>query len=227
MSEESFRIIVAGSVLVAILAFVVQAALVIAFYGVARKMKRDTAEVFGRLGSAFGKVKPIVNHTDLAIEKTKLIVHSLSSTVEKLHSGMDRCRPLVDQTVVVGRQVEVLTRHIGRAAGTTHQIVQDLRPKVADGSTQIRAIVRSGRAQVEDVRGLVHDVGDLVRARLGQIDHAVNHTVKVFERASAAALRPVHAVNGLAAGVFAAVATFVRSSVPRKGPAPSQLEGPV
>ena len=56
-------------------------------------------------------------------------------------------------------------------------------------------------------------VGDL-DARLKQIDHAVEATIKQIENVSgtvkSAVLRPVREVNGIAAGISAMVSTLVR-----------------
>jgi methyl-accepting chemotaxis protein len=220
MSEETFRIVMAASVLPAVSALVVQAVLAMALYGVVRTMKRDTAGFLAKLGPAFGKVGPLFNQVEVVIEKTELVMNSLSSTAAKLRSDW---RNLVEETTRVSREAEVLMRSLSLAAATSHQIVQDLRPRVADVSGEVRAIVRSGRTQVEDVRGLLHDAGDRFRCRLDQIDHAVNQTVHSFERVSNAVLRPVHKVRRIAAGVYAGAAAFVRSAARQRGTAQSQL----
>jgi hypothetical protein len=145
-------------------------------------------------------------------EKTELVINSLSSTVAKFRSDW---RNLVEETTRASRQAEVLMRSISLAAATSHEIVQDLRPSVAAISGEVRAIVRSGRTQVEDVRGVLHDTHDRARFRLDQIDNAVNQTVHSFERVSNAVLRPVHKIGGIAVGLSAGVAAFVRSTVRR------------
>jgi hypothetical protein len=211
MSEETFRIVVAASVLAAISAFVVQVVLAIAVYGVVRTIKRDTAGFLAKFGPAFGKAGPLFKEVEVAIEKTELVINSLSSTA-KFRSDW---RNLVEETTRASRQAEVLMRSLGMATATSHQIVRDLRPRVAAVSGEARAIVRAGRIQVEDVRNLLHDAGDRVRRRLDQIDHAVNRTVRGFERVSNAVLRPVHKVRGIAVGVSAGVAAVVRSAARR------------
>jgi methyl-accepting chemotaxis protein len=91
--------------------------------------------------------------------------------------------------------------------------MQDVRPRIADISDQTVAIVRSGREQVERVGDLLHDAGDRARARLDQIDQGVSATVEQIENVSGAVknavLRPVREVNGIAAGISAAVSTLV------------------
>ena len=211
MSEETFRIVVAASVLAAISAFVVQVVLAIAVYGVVRTIKRDTAGFLAKFGPAFGKAGPLFKEVEVAIEKTELVINSLSSTAAKFRSDW---RNLVEETTRASRQAEVLMRSLSLAAATSHEIVQDL-PSVAAISGEVRAIVRSGRTQVEDVRGVLHDTRDRARRRLDQIDHAVNRAVRGFERVSNAVLRPVHKVRGIAVGVSAGVAAVVRSAARR------------
>jgi len=219
MSEETFRIVVAAAVLAAISAFVVQVVFAIAAYGVFRTIRRDTAGCLAKFEPAFDKTGPLFNEVEVAVEKTELVINSLSSTAAKLRSDW---RNLVEETTRVSRQAEVLMRSLSLAAATSHQIVQDLRPSVAAISGEVRAIVHSGRTQVEDVRGVLHDTRDRARRRLDQIDHAVNRAVLGVERVSNAVLRPVHKISGIAVGLSAGVAAFARSAARRWGTAQSQ-----
>ena len=59
---------------------------------------------------------------------------------------------------------------------------------------------------------LLHDAGNRTHARLEQIDHAVEATIKQIENGTvkSAVLRPVREVSGIAAGISAMVATLVR-----------------
>jgi hypothetical protein len=60
----------------------------------------------------------------------------------------------------------------------------------------------------------LRDANDRTHARLEQIDHAVEVTVKQIENVSGTVksfvLRPVREVNGIAAGISAMVSTLVR-----------------
>jgi signal transduction histidine kinase len=212
MSEETFRIVVAASVLAAMSAFVVQVVLAIAVYGVVRTIKRDTAGCLAKFGPAFGKAGPLFNDLEVVIEKTELVINSLNSTAAKFRPNW---RNLVEETARASSEAEVLMRSLSLVAATSHEIVQDLRPSVAAISGEVRAIVRSGRTQVEDVRGVLHDTRDRARRRLDQIDHAVNRAVRGFERVSNAVLRPVHKISAIAVGLSAGVAAFARSAARR------------
>ena len=210
MSEETFRIVVAAAVLAAISAFVVQVVFAIAAYVVFRTIRRDTAGCLAKFEPAFDKTGPLFNEVEVAVEKTELVINSLSSTAAKLRSDW---RNLFEETTRASSEAELLMRSLSLVAATSDEIVQDLR--VAAISCEVRAIVRSGRTQVEDVRGVLHDTRDRARRRLDQIDHAVNRAVLGVERVSNAVLRPVHKISGIAVGLSAGVAAFVRSAARR------------
>ena len=61
---------------------------------------------------------------------------------------------------------------------------------------------------------LLEDAGDRARARLAQIDETVTETVEqvgeVGGAVKRAAMRPVREANSMAAGISAAVSTFVK-----------------
>jgi hypothetical protein len=101
-------------------------------------------------------------------------------------------------------------------------VVEDNRPRVAEVCDEAVAIAESSRKQVERLGGLIYEAGDRARTRLEQIDTAVETTVEHVEHAGEsirhAVLRPVLEVNGLAAGISAAVSTLV------KGPRRSSVD---
>ena len=82
------------------------------------------------------------------------------------------------------------------------------------GAAEAVKIAKSGREQVERVGVIVHEAGDRARQRLEQIDQTVDSTVEqvgqVGDNIKRAVTRPVREVNGLAAGISAAVSTLVR-----------------
>ena len=102
------------------------------------------------------------------------------------------------------------------------KIMQDTRPRVSEISAEVVEITKSGREQVERLGTLLHDAGDRARTRLEQIDATVGSTVEQVEQVSQnvkrAVTRPVREVNGIAAGVAAAVNTLV------KGPRRSSVD---
>ena len=213
MSEETFRIVVAAAVLVACLAFVVQAGIVFALFRLTRKMQDQSDGFMQKAEPLLAKVEPVLDLVGPVIEKIGPALDSINAAAAKVGPAIDRFRPVVDRAVVVVERTGVLIQSVNRVTATANLIMQDVRPRIADISDQTVAIVRSGREQVERVGDLLHDAGDRTHARLEQIDHAVEATIKQIENVSgtvkSAVLRPVREVNGIAAGISAAVSTLI------------------
>jgi hypothetical protein len=213
MSEENFRIVVAAAVLIASLAFVVQAGIVLALFRLTRKMQGKTAGLMERIEPLLAKVEPVIDRVGPVIERIGPAVDSIHATVARIGPAIDRFLPVADKAVIVVERAGVLVQSANQMTLSANQIMQDARPKIADISAETAAIVRSGREQVERMGTLLHDAGDRARARLEQIDHSVTATVEQIENVSgavkSAVLRPVREVNGIAAGISAAVSTLV------------------
>src|ERR1019366_9236197 len=212
MSEETFRIGVAVAVLIACLAFVVQAGVMIALFRLTRKMQAKTAGFMEKAEPVLAKVEPVFDKIGPVIEKIGPALDTINAAAAKVGPAIDRFRPVVDRAVVVER-TGVLIQSVNRVTATANLMMQDVRPRIADISNQTVAIVRSGREQVERVGDLLHDAGDRTNARLEQIDHAVEATIKQIENVSgtvkSAVLRPFREVSGIAARISAMVATLV------------------
>jgi ABC-type transporter Mla subunit MlaD len=202
MSEATFRIVVAAAVLVACLAFVVQAGIVFALFRLTRKMQDQSDEFMQRAAPLLAKVEPVLDKVGPVIEKIGPVLDSIDVMAAKLGPVVERASAFIQS--------------VNQVAVSTNQIMQDARPRIAHLSDETVAIVRSGREQVERIGDLLHDAGDRTRVRLEQIDHAVDLTVNQIENASiamkSAVLRPVREVNGIAAGISAAVSTLVRGT---------------
>lgn len=214
MSEETFRIIVATAVLIACLAFVVQAGIVLALFRLARKMQGKTAGFMERAEPLLAKVGPVLDRVGPVIGKVGPALDSIKAAAAEVAPAMERFRPVVDKTVVAVERAGVLIQTVNRVAASANQIMQEARPRITEISSETVAIVRSGREQVERVGDLLQDAGDRARTRLEQIDHTLEATVDQLENVSGAVknavLRPVREVNGIAAGISAAVSTMVR-----------------
>ena len=207
MSEEAFRIVVVAAVLIACLAFVVQAGVVLALFNLTRKMQSKTA---GFIEHA----EPVLEKAGPAIERIGPALDAINAMAVKLGPAIDRFVPVADKAVTVVEQARVLIESANRATVSANQIMQDVRPRIGQISDETVAIVHAGREQVERLGDLLQDAGDRTRVRLEQIDHAVEVTVNQIENVSGAVknavLRPVREINGLAAGISAAVSTLVR-----------------
>lgn len=159
MPDDVFRWVIAGAVLLACIAFLVQTGIVIALYRVARKTQT-------------------------------------------------RVLPLVDQAEPI--------------LCTTRQILEENRPRISEISAEAVEITKTTRAQAERIGDLLGDAAERAKARLAQLDKTVDDTMEQVEHVGdvmrSAVLKPVKEVNGLVAGMKAAISTYAavagrRSSV--------------
>jgi uncharacterized protein YoxC len=200
MPDDLFRLVVAIGVILACIAFLVQAFMVIALYRVGRQVQQKLAPLIDRGDDAVAKAMPMFDRMGPLLDNAAVLIHQAG--------------PLVDQAKgTIERATHVVT--------TAGQTLEEVRPRVVEISSDCAAIARAGREQVERWGDLFHDVSDRARERIDQIDRSVDNTVEqveqVGEAVKKAALRPVREVNGLAAGISAAFSTLVhgtrRSSV--------------
>jgi len=200
MPDDLFRLVVAIGVILACIAFLVQAIMAIALYRVGRQVQQKLSPLIAKGEDAVDKAMPLIDRVGPLVDNGAGLIHQAAPVVEQAKGTVERATEVV---------------------ATAGQILEDVRPRVAEISGDCVAIARSGREQVERVGRLLHDVSDRARERIDQIDRSVDNTVgqveQVGEAVKRAALRPVREVNGLAAGISAAVSTLVhgtrRSSV--------------
>lgn len=181
MPEDIFRIVITVAVVLAAIAFVVQAGVTIALYRAASRMQK--------------KVFPLVDRADAVVKEATPILAKIGPVIDRTGPVLDAAR-------------DVLTK--------TDRMIADAQPRIREISTEAAAIARSGRRQVERIGELLEDAGGRAKERLEQIDQSVDSTVEHLEHAGEAmrraVLRPVREVNGLAAGISAAVSTIVHGS---------------
>ena len=200
MPDDLFRLVVAIGVILACIAFLVQAFMVIALYRVGRQVQQKLAPLIDKGEDAVAKAVPMIDRVGPLLDNAAMIVHQAGPLVEQAKGTVERAT------------------HVVATAGQT---LEELRPRVVAISGDCAAIAQTGRQQVERLADLFHDVSDRARERIDQIDRSVDNTVEhveqVQEAVKKAALRPVREVNGLAAGISAAFSTLVhgtrRSSV--------------
>ena len=153
MPDDVFRWVIAGAVILACLAFLVQAIVVLLLYRVARHTQT--------------KIMPLV----------------------------DRADPIL---------------------ATTRQILEENKSHIAEVSVEAVAIARTARVQVDRVSDLLAESAARAKARLAQIDRTVDETVEQVEQVGdavkSAVLKPVKEVNGLMAGMKAAISTYATGS---------------
>jgi uncharacterized protein YoxC len=199
MSEDVFRIIVAAAVALAAIAFIAQAALMTGLYRTVRKMQERTDPLAEKLQAMLEKAAPVIEKMGPVIEKMGTVIETMGSVVETMGPVIERAGPLVARA--------------DRVFETTQFILDENRPKVAEITGDVAQIVNSGRRQAERVGELLHDAGDRARARLEQIDRSVDGAVEqvgqVGDAMKRAVTRPARELNGIAAGISAAMSALV------------------
>jgi len=195
MTDEVFRIVVTVAVVLACFAFVVQSIVAILFYRTARNSQRKLLPLVDRLEPDVGKVGPLIDR--------------LSATLDRAEPALGRLGPNLDKVGAVADKAGVVV-------ATANRILEENRPRIAEITKEVAGIAHTGRDHVERLGELLYDAGDVARNRLGQIDHAVESTVGQVEQVGdamrRAVMRPVREVNGIAAGISAAVSTLVHGS---------------
>jgi hypothetical protein len=97
---------------------------------------------------------------------------------------------------------------------TSGKLVEENRPRVADITAETLAIAKTARLQAERIGELIDDASGRAKTRIAQIDQTVDHTMEQVEHASeavkSAVLKPVKEVNGIVAGVKAALNTYAQ-----------------
>jgi methyl-accepting chemotaxis protein len=209
MSEDAFRIVVTAAVWLAAIVFVVQAVVVVMLYKVIRKTQESVTPLMARAETAIGKAQP-------AIERIGPLMDAVRPVVERVGPMMDTVKPVIAKAGGVIESTGPAVDRVTAILTTVHQTMEEMRPRIAEISTEAAAAVASAREQVERAGELLHDATGRARARLDQIDQTVDETVQqvehVGENVKRAVMKPVREVNGIAAGIAAAIATLVYGS---------------
>jgi ABC-type transporter Mla subunit MlaD len=204
MSDDVFRIVVTVAVAVGCLAIVVQAFVVLALARAIRSMQQKFEPVLERAQPAIEQIPPTIARIEETLQKAGPVIEKIGPLLERVGAAVDNVTPLAKST--------------GEVLSNTNKILVDLRPKVSEMAEEAVGIAKSGREGVERVGEFLRDAGDRAHTRLEQIDRTVENTVgqvdQVGEVVKRAVMAPVREVNGLAAGISAAVSTLV--SRPRR-----------
>jgi phage-related minor tail protein len=206
MPEDVFRIMVTAAVALAAIAFIAQAVATAGLYRVARKMQERTDPLAEKLQAMAEKAAPVIEKMGPVIEKMGPVIEQMGPVIEQMGPVIERMGPVIERTGPV----------LARAGGvfeTAQLILDENRPKVAEIAGEAVRIVTSGRRRVEEMGELLHDAGDRARARLEQIDRSVDSTVEQVEQVGdamkRAVTRPARELNGIAAGISAALSALV------------------
>ena len=122
-------------------------------------------------------------------------------------------------------KVEPLVDKAAPILDTTRQLLEENKPRVAEIAGEAVTIAKKTRLQVERIGDVLTDSAERAKARLAQIDRTVDETVEqvehVVEQAGhvgdavkTAMLKPVKEVNGVMAGMKAALSTLAGSRRP-------------
>jgi ABC-type transporter Mla subunit MlaD len=212
MDENVFRIVVTAAVVLASLAFLVQAIVMIALYKVARKTQGDAATFIGKMEPVVAKAGPVLEKAGTVFERVEPVVDRIGSAIDQAMPAIRKLGPVLDEARLTVSKAGTFIDRATDIATTTNQVIADARPQVKQISLETLEITRLGREQVERVGDLIHEAGDKARARLEQIDRSVDSTIEHIENAGSAikraALTPVQQANGIAAGIGAAFASL-------------------
>jgi len=214
MTEEVFRWIATVGVTLVAIVLVVQTVAAIAISRGLRRLQEQFAGFLASAQPAVGKLEPMIDRATALLDAAEPQVRIAGATIEKAGPLLDRARVAIDKAGAAIERTGPLFDQARTAIGNANMLIEENRPKVADITDQCSEIARTSREQVDRLGALLEDAGERARARLAQIDDTVNEAVgQVGEMGGAlkrAALRPVREVNSVAAGISAAVSTFVK-----------------
>jgi hypothetical protein len=207
MTEEWFRIAVIVGVGLAALAFVVQAIVAIALYAAFRQLRGKVDVLSERVDPVIQKIGPFLDRAAPAVEKAGPMFERAGATLDRLSPLLEKSGPLMASVTQAANAAQNLL-------ATVNGVVRENQPRIAEASREIAGVARAGREQAERLGAILIDASERARTRLEQIDETVNSTVAHVEAAGQsvkrAVLRPVREVNGVAAGISAAVATLIK-----------------
>jgi methyl-accepting chemotaxis protein len=115
--------------------------------------------------------------------------------------------PLVDH-------FEDLLAAFNKFLATSNRTLEENRPRIADITAETLVMAKSVRQHAERIGELIDDTSGRARERIEQIDRTLEQTVEQVEHAGeavkSAVLKPVKEVNGIVAGVKAALNTYAQ-----------------
>ena len=204
MTEELFRWVVAAGVGLACLAMVMQAIVLLMFYRSIRKIQEQA--------------KPFLEGVDPVLRKAEPMMDRVGAVLEKVGPALEKAGTVFEKAVPVIENIGAVADKAGNLVVSVNRIVDETRPRVAEISDEAVAIVKTGRDQVERVGELLQDAAGRTRERLDQIDRSVDSTIHQVEQVGVsvkrAVMRPVLEVNGVAAGISAAMSALGRKKAP-------------
>src|SRR5579862_4287151 len=146
MPDDVFRIVITVAVILACLAFVVQAIAALALYRVARALQQKFSPLLEKGEAVVGKASPVIDRVGPLLDQARPVI-------EKIGPLLDQASPVIQRAgATVDKATEVLT--------TTHKILEETRPRVAEITTEVTAIAKTGRAKIDKLGELLQDASE-------------------------------------------------------------------
>ncbi len=118
----------------------------------------------------------------------------------------------------IGAQVNTLVPKLETLVETTQKTVEQSRQQVAEISAKTNAVLDQTKVQLARVNDVMADATTRAKIQLDRVELILDDTIgRVHETVMLlqnGVLRPLREVNGMAAGVRAAVSTFLRGGRP-------------
>jgi ABC-type transporter Mla subunit MlaD len=214
MSDEVFRWIAAAGVLLVAAAFAVQAIAAIAITRGLGQLQAKFAAFLDSAEPAVARLDPMIERATVLMDTATPQIRVVGATIEKAGPALERARITLDKASNAIDRASPLIDHAKAVVANANLAIEENRPRVAEITGQAAEIARTTREQVDRLGALVEDAGDRARARMAQIDDTVTEAVEqvgeVGDALKRAAMRPVREANSVAAGISAAVSTFVK-----------------
>ena len=200
MSDDVFRIVITVGVLVAAIGFVMQGIATFGMYRAVAKMRQKIEPIAER-------VPPLIATANAALEKARPVIERAGPAIAAAETTIAKAGLILEEAAPAVKHAKEILTNVNR-------IVEDVHPQIAEISHRAVEIADEGRDQVRHIGSLLADATERARMRLEQIDNTVENTVEQVEHAGDtirhAVMRPVREVNGVAAGISAAVSSLVK-----------------
>jgi len=220
MTDDVFRIVVTVGVGIVTLAVLGQTAVAFALFGLLRRMHEKSGPLIERAQPVFEKIPPLLERVEEAVKKAEPAIEQAGPAIERMRPVIERIGPMMDTihaTIAkIGPVVEKASPVVdktGEILTNANQLLHDTKPQVVEFTNEMVDIARTGREQVDRIGEVLRDVTGRAQTRIQQIDRTMENTVDQVEHVGdvvkRAVMSPVREVNGIAAGISAAVSTLV------------------
>lgn len=194
MSQEAFRWVITFGVGLGVIAFVVQCAVMVMLYRLARRTQRQVMDLAPSVA-----------------EKARLIM-------TKAEPILDKGREIAitgHQIMADNRaQIHAIVTDASKISAHVRETVSEVHPRVSEIAAQASDVSKIVREQVDQIHQTLNDVNHRVRDKVHRVDGAVDHAVdsvdEVKNKAKKVVLKPVRGIEGIWSGVRTAVLTYRR-----------------